>query len=107
LFSELDRLHILQSEFFAEDTNFLSTHKLSPDPQLKRDFEGDLGRARQLVLTGSSADPNVMFAQVLTSGLESDYLALVEKRYLPALSETKQARVTAEKLLSAQPGYYD
>ena len=33
LFTELERLHILQSEFFAEDTNFLSANKLAPDPQ--------------------------------------------------------------------------
>ena len=107
LFSEFDRLHILQSEFFSEDTNFLSMHKLTPDPQVKREFEGDLGRARSLAMSGTPGDPNVMFALLLTSGLESDYLALIEKRYLPALSETKQARATAERLLMAQPGFYD
>jgi hypothetical protein len=32
LFSEFDRLHILQSELFAEDQNFLRMHKLAPDP---------------------------------------------------------------------------
>jgi hypothetical protein len=105
LFSEFDRLHILQSEFFSEDTNFLSMHKLAPDPALKRDFESDLVRTRELA--GSSVDPDAMFAQVLSSGLESDYLALIEKRYLPALSETKQARAAAEKLLMSQPDYYD
>jgi hypothetical protein len=45
LFSEFDRLHILQSEFFSEDTNFLNMHKLAPDQALKRDFESDLSRA--------------------------------------------------------------
>jgi hypothetical protein len=107
LFSEFDRLHILQSEFFADDSNFLHMHKLTPDPALKRDFERDLGRARELEMTGPAGDPDLMFAQVLTSGLESDYLALIEKRYLPALSETKQARAAAERLLMAQPHYYD
>ena len=107
LFSEFERLHILQSEFFSEDSNFLSMHKLTPDPGLKRDFENDLGHTRQLVMTGDSGDPDVMFAQVLSSGLESDYMALIEKRYLPALSETKQARAAAERLLQTQPKYYD
>jgi hypothetical protein len=107
LFSEFDRLHILQSEFFSEDTSFLSMHKLTPDPQVKRDFEGDLGRARQLAMSGAPGDPNVLFAMLMTSGLESDYLALIEKRYLPALSETKQARADAERLLLEQPGNYD
>src|SRR5580658_6731806 len=35
LFSEFDRLHILQSEFFSENASFLSMHKLTPDPQVK------------------------------------------------------------------------
>ena len=48
-----------------------------------------------------------MFAQVLAFGLNSDYLALIEKRNFAALSETKQARAAAEKLLAQKPDYYD
>ncbi len=48
-----------------------------------------------------------MFATVMTHGLASDYLGLVEKRYMAALGETKLARSTAERLLMAQPDYYD
>ena len=35
LFSEFDRLHILQSEFFTQDRHFITDHKLSPDPVVK------------------------------------------------------------------------
>src|ERR1700733_2689057 len=39
LFSEFDRLHILQSEFFTEDETFLPRQsKLAPDATAKRDF---------------------------------------------------------------------
>ncbi len=110
LFAEFDRLHILQSEFFAEDENFLSMHKLTPDPQVKREFESALNRAKTIEASASqraSGEPDMMFATVMTHGLASDYLAMVEKRYLPALSETKQARTMAERLLAAQPAYYD
>jgi hypothetical protein len=109
LFAEFDRLHILQSEFFSEDENFLSMHKLTPDPQVKRDFESALNRAKALEASAQqpSGDPDTMFATVMTHGLASDYLGLVEKRYLAALSETKLARSTAERLLMAQPAYYD
>src|ERR1700748_3832066 len=41
LFAEFDRLHILQSEFFAEDQSFLNLHQLSPDPKIKADFDQD------------------------------------------------------------------
>jgi hypothetical protein len=110
LFAEFDRLHILQSEFFAQDESFLSMHKLTPDAQVKRDFESALNRAKAIESAAgqqASAEPDMMFATVMTHGLASDYLGLVEKRYLAALGETKQARSAAERLLAAQPTYYD
>jgi hypothetical protein len=107
LFGEFDRLHILQSEFFAENQAFLNMHKLTPDPKVKRDFDLALERARGLEASATPGDPDVLFATVMTHGLASDYLGLVEKRYLAALSETKLARATAERLLAAQPAYYD
>src|SRR5258707_1341861 len=36
LFSELDRLHVLQSEFFTHDQHFVTDHKLVPDPLARR-----------------------------------------------------------------------
>jgi hypothetical protein len=110
LFSEFDRLHILQSEFFAENQAFLNMHKVTPDPQVKHEFDVALDRARGLEASATQAgsdDPDILFAMVMTHGLASDYLGLVEKRYLAALSETKLARATAERLLAAQPSYYD
>jgi hypothetical protein len=48
-----------------------------------------------------------MFAKVMVGGLRSDYLALVEKRNLAALSTIKSSRALAEKLLAQDPSYYD
>jgi hypothetical protein len=109
LFSEFDRLHILQSEFFTDDQDFVRAHKLTPDAQVKRNFDAALDRARSLATPAGDASPDsdALFAEVLVHGLQSDYLALIEKRYLPALSDTKQARTLAEQLLSERPGYYD
>jgi tetratricopeptide (TPR) repeat protein len=106
LFSEFDRLHILQSEFFTHDQHFITDHKLTPDPALKAKFEAALESARRL----ANRDPekeNNMFALVLASGLHSDYLALIEKRYAASFQEMKSARVLAEKLLAAHPDRYD
>jgi hypothetical protein len=110
LFAEFDRLHVLQSEFFSENDNFLNMHKLTPDPQVKREFESVLDQAKALEAGSAQqnpGDPDMMFATVMTHGLASDYLGMIEKRYLAALGETKLARSTAEQLLAAQPGYYD
>jgi hypothetical protein len=48
-----------------------------------------------------------MLAAVLCHGLQSDYLALIEKRYPAAFREMKAGRSQAEQLLSAHPEYYD
>jgi hypothetical protein len=106
LFAEFDRLHILQSEFFTHDQHFTTDHKLTPDPALKQQFEAALASAHALAAKAPD-EKNSQFATILASGLESDYLALIEKRYVPSLQEMKTGRATAEKLLAADPTFYD
>lgn len=106
LFSEFDRLHILQSEFFVQEQHFYTDRKLSPDPLVKKKFDAALNAA--LALAGPApSDSNAMFASLLASGLRSDYTALIEKRYRAAFSDMKAARQKAEKLLAKDPQFYD
>jgi len=110
LFAELDRLRILQSEFFVDDHRFLERPKLSPNPDVKARFDEALGRAQvraDRALQASSSDENALLAQVMVLGLRSDYAALVEKRYLASLSDVKESRQVAGKLLAAHPDCYD
>jgi hypothetical protein len=106
LFSEFDRLHILQSEFFTHDQHFVTDHKLSPDTAVEQKFEAALASARELAAR-SPQDKNSQFAAILASGLHSNYLALIQKRYGAALSEMKAGRTQAEKLLATDPQFYD
>jgi hypothetical protein len=106
LFSEFDRLHILQSEFFTHDQHFITDHKLTPDPELKKKFEAAIEDTRTLCSRQPGAR-NAQFASVLRNGLHSDYVALIEKRYAASLTEMKAGRVEAEKLLAADPQFYD
>jgi len=106
LFSEFDRLHILQSEFFTHDQHFMTDHKLTPDAALKQQFDAALGRTRALCAM-APADAKSQFASILASGLRSNYLALIEKRYASSLNEMKAGRAVAEKLLAADPTFYD
>ncbi|MEO8658501.1 MAG: hypothetical protein ABI693_08530 [Bryobacteraceae bacterium] len=110
LFAEFDRLRILQSEFFADDNSFLSSRKLSADPAVKVQFEKALQRTDEVVaatLAKSPNDLNAQLAKLLRLGLHSDYLALVEKKNLAALSEVKESRTLAEKMLREHPECYD
>ncbi len=106
LFSEFDRMHILQSEFFTHDQHFVTDHKLTPDPAVKARFDAAIDAARRLA-SRAPDDANSMFASVLASGLHGDYLALIEKRYVASFKEMKAARIQAEKLLARDPGFYD
>jgi hypothetical protein len=106
LFAEFDGMHILQSEFFIHDQHFVTDHKLTPDPALKAQFDGAIDAARRLASRAPN-HANAMFASVLASGLHSNYLALIEKRYGASFKEMKAARLQAEKLLAGNPGLYD
>lgn len=110
LFFEFDRMKILRSEFFTEDKAFLNSKKLTPDPAVQRDFEADLARGESLAAVKLRANPNdaeALFATVLRLALDSDYEALIQKQYWPALQKIKQTQVYADKLLAAHPDYYD
>jgi hypothetical protein len=110
LFTEFDRLHILESELFVDDHKFESRSRPVPDAELKQAFQAQLARARQLSQQALARDPhdvNALFANVLGYGLEGDYLALIEKRDLPALKLMKEGRAVAERLLADNPSCYD
>jgi len=110
LFSEFERLHILELEYFADDRNFRNQKPLSPDPKTKARFESHLEKAKQLadvILARDPQDANALFADVLVSALRSDYLALIEKQTRVGLGYLKQARALAEQLLAMHPSYYN
>lgn len=110
LFTEFDRLHILQGEFFLHDENFRTKERLKPDPVLAAAFQKQLARCEQLAalaLAKNPRDTNALFAEVLRLGLKSDYDGLIDKRYIYSLSTTKLGRNTAEKLLAIDPTFYD
>jgi hypothetical protein len=106
LFTEFDRLHILQSEFFVNEAHFYTDRRLTPDAALKQKFEAGLDKAITLA-NRAPEDPNARFALVLAHGLHSDYVGLIEKRYLAAFKEMKVARSLSEQLLAAHPEYAD
>src|SRR5512146_3149346 len=101
LFSEFARLHVLESQFLANDRNFESPQQLSANPAVRRSFDAQLARAQQLANAALARDPrdsNAQFAALLAHALRGDYLALIEKRNMAGLSYIKDARDLAEKL---------
>jgi hypothetical protein len=110
LFSEFNRLHILESDLFTDDAKFEHRSKASPDLTVKTEFENELAKsdvAAEKILARNPDDANALFAQVLGYGLRADYTALIEKRNFASLSYMKSGRIVAEKLLAIDPNCYD
>jgi hypothetical protein len=110
LFSELERLGVLRWKLFLDDEKFKQARRLAPDPATRQAFDKALARSEQVadgVLARSPQDGNALLAKIMDLGLRSDYLALIEKRYLASLGYTKRAGILAEKLLAIDPSYYD
>jgi len=110
LFSEFDRMGVLQSELFTDDKEFEKGPKVLPDAASRQSFEFAIARSELLadqILRNSPQDENALFSKVLNRGLRSDYLALVEKKYLSSVREMKSAGLLAEQLLKIDPQSYD
>jgi hypothetical protein len=110
LFSEFERLRILDADFLSRDRNFRNQAQLTPDPDAKQKFESQLEKGRRLInerLSHNPQDADALFANILVLALHGDYAALIEKRNLAGLQYMKQARMSAEKLLSINGSYFD
>ena len=106
LFSEFHRLGVLESQFFADDHLFTERTKLEPDPAVRDAFNQAISRAEAKArsrLAKNSKDRDALFALTLSSGLQSDYAALIEKRNLASLRFNKEATSWAEQLLAVDP----
>lgn len=110
LFSEFNRLGVLESQFYENDDAFERRAKVLPDPAVRGRFRAHLERASNLAhsrLTKDTKDKDALFALTLSSGLEADYAALIEKRNLASLHSAKEASLWAQQLLAVCPSCYD
>lgn len=110
LFSEFNRLGILEAQFYADDKSFETDDKLVADPEIRKRFFAALARGESLAQKKLAKDPNDgsgLLAMTLFEGLQSDYLALVEKKNFKSLGHAKKGKAWAAKLLAVDPQNYD
>lgn len=110
LFQELDRLQILEGEFFADDKRLIDKKKIKADTGLKGRFFQSIGEAQksaQVRLAKNPQDADALFAMALASGLTGDYSSLIEKRQLNSFSYYKESTGFAQSLLKAHPAFVD
>jgi len=110
LFSEFHRLGVLEAQFFESDKRFENRPKLNTDPAVRDQFNAAIRKAEDIAhgrLAKNAKDRDALFALTLTSGLQGDYAALIEKRNLASLKFTKEATAWAEQTLAVDPNCYD
>lgn len=110
LFYELDRLRILETEFFRNDKRLAGKEKLEPDPEIRNRFMDSLAMTQRLAAARLASDPrdvSALFALTLKEGLMTDYVALVEKRGLRSLRYARVSNAHALRLLELEPEFHD
>ncbi|HEX3746720.1 MAG TPA: hypothetical protein VHW09_22435 [Bryobacteraceae bacterium] len=110
LFSELDRLRILELDFFTNDDKVVDRHKLIPDPNVRNKFFQTVAESDKLAnarLAVNADDPDALLALCMTTGLVTDYAALIEKRRFGSFALAKKSHIWAKKLLDLKPPVVD
>jgi hypothetical protein len=110
LFSEFDRLGVLDVELFADDDSFTGRTKLQPNADVRRSFEARAAQAEGIAnstLKQHPKDARALYALTLMSGMHANYAAMIDRKDYAALKFTEQGSKYAEQTLSADPNLYD
>jgi hypothetical protein len=111
LFMELDRMKILEMQFFMNNDNLVDgSSRNVPDPAVRTKLFAALERARKLAkveLAASPDDVDALFALCMSASVETDYTALVERRTWRSTKLAPLALEPASKLLARTPPFYD
>jgi hypothetical protein len=110
LFSEFDRLSIIDVQLFADQSRFDSRGRLTPDPAVRKAFEERADQTIRLAdaaLAQNPRDANALYAKTLVCGMRSDYALMIDKRDVQALSYSKQASALSHQTLASNPTLYD
>ena len=110
LFSELNRLGILEGEFFEDDKRIAEKKRLRADPEIRSRILQAIDDAQsraKVVLSTRPSDTSALFSMCVTQGVSTDYMALVEKKQIRSLSSAKSSNRYAQQLLKADPNFHD
>lgn len=110
LFSEFERLKVIDVQLFADQDRFDSRNRLTPDVNVRKAFEDRLNQASRLAdasLEHNPHDARALYVKTLVSGMRSDYALMIDKKDLAALNYSKEASAYSKQALQADPHLYD
>jgi hypothetical protein len=110
LFGEFDRLHIIDVQLFADQSRFDNRQRLTPDPNVRKNFDDQTAKATTLADQALQRNPNdatALYVKTLVSGMRSDYALMIDKRDISALNYSKEASAFSKRVLVLDPTRYD
>jgi hypothetical protein len=110
IFEEFSRLGVLESELFTDNEKFTNSKPPKPDAAVKTRLNAVLQKSETMANAQLARDPkdaSALFALTMVAGMRSDYLGLIEKRYVASLKQDKLASEFSNKVIAIQPDWYD
>lgn len=110
LFTEFDRLGVLDIELFADDQRFMSRDRPAVDPALKQGFQSRVAQTQKLAdaaLAKNPKDANALYCKALISGMQADWASLIDREEYGAYRYSETASKYAKQALAVDPTLYD
>jgi hypothetical protein len=110
LFTEFDRLGVLDIELFADDGRFTSRTRPAVDPMLKQGFNDRIAQSERVADAAVQHDPkdaNAFYCKAVTSGMQADWASLIDRHEYGAYKYSELASKYAKQALALNPTLYD
>jgi hypothetical protein len=110
LFTEFDRLGVLDIELFADDDRFESRKRPDIEPALKQGFQNRIAQAEHLADAAAQHNPNdanAFYCKAVTSGMQADWASLIDRHEYGAYKFSELASKYAKQALAISPTLYD
>jgi hypothetical protein len=110
IFTEFDRLGVLDIELFADDNRFESRQRPAIDPALKQGFNDRIAQAERLAdatLQRNPKDANAFYCKAVTSGMQADWASLIDRHEYGAYKFSELGSKYAKQALALNPTLYD
>jgi hypothetical protein len=110
LFTEFDRLGVLDIELFADDNRFESRKRPDIDPVLRQGFQDRIAQSERLAdaaLQHNPGDANAFYCKAVTSGMQADWASLIDRHEYGAFKFSEMASKYAKQALAINPTLYD
>jgi hypothetical protein len=110
IFTEFDRLGVLDIELFSDDNRFTSRTRPAIDPALKQGFNDRIAQSERLAnaaIQRNPKDANALYCLAVTSGMQADWASLIDRHEYGAYKFSELGSKYAKQALAINPTLYD